>query len=127
MYYLVCVRKRVFLREDCVCASGSVVEHLLAKEGGRGFDPRLALFYFIRKSVFIWLPLFYLCKNDMAPPGTMSSLRLRSANNTLSLITSHKQPLYLILFLNCRHHRLLLIPHQQSLLFRLHMSQLYLM
>ena len=58
--------------------------------GGRGFDPRLALFYFVRKSVFIWLPLFYLCKKTW-------------------------------------HHRLLWIPHQQSLLFRLHMSQLHLM
>ena len=95
--------------------------------GGRGFDPRLALFYFIRKSVFIWLPLFYLCKKTWHHPAPCLSLRLRSANNTLSLITLHKQPLYLILFLNCRHHRLLLIPHQQSLLFRLHMSQLYLM
>ena len=38
--------------------------------GGRGFDPRLALFYFVRKSVFIWLPLFL--QKDMAPPGTMS-------------------------------------------------------
>ena len=27
------------------CASGSVVEHLLAKEGAGGFDPRLALFF----------------------------------------------------------------------------------
>ena len=33
------------LNIDFICASGSVVEHHLAKVGGRGFESRLALFY----------------------------------------------------------------------------------
>ena len=48
------VRRTLYMRE---WLSGGAPP---CQGGGRGFDPRLALFYFIRKSVFIWLPFLFV-------------------------------------------------------------------
>ena len=43
MYYITCVREKPNEQHNIICASGSVVEHLLAKEGSRVRSPSRAL------------------------------------------------------------------------------------
>ena len=87
VYYITCVREKfrsmniIYMRE---WLSGGAPP---CQGGGRGFDPRLALFYFVRKSVFIWLPFclsliffgdslktnififsFYICTSQISCP-----------------------------------------------------------
>ena len=77
MYYLVCVRKRVSLREDCVCASGSVVEHLLAKEGAAGSIP-VSRFFNAKKQHPKRVLFFALNEPNPGLEGSKSRLPARS-------------------------------------------------
>ena len=46
-------------KENTKCASGSAVEHLLAKEGVAGSIPVSRFFYFIRNLEKIWVSYFF--------------------------------------------------------------------
>lgn len=75
----------------------------LPRRGSRVRSPSRALFNFKRKPAFKRLPFLFVFNlfEDNLKTHDSSSCAL------LSTVISHKQPLYLILFLNCRHHRLL--------------------